>query len=61
MSKFISNVKAFMQDEEGLSVVEYVIGAGLLAVGLTQIFSGLSTDMAAELDAVFDGTNSSPQ
>ncbi len=52
MGKFISSVKAFMQDEEGLSVVEYVIGAGLLAAALSAIFTGLGEDMKAKMDAL---------
>lgn len=30
MNKFINSCKEFMQDEEGLTIVEYVIGAALL-------------------------------
>jgi pilus assembly protein Flp/PilA len=52
MGKFISNVKAFMQDEEGLSVVEYVIGAGLLAAALTAVFSSLGTNLSTKLSNV---------
>ena len=36
MNKFITNCKAFMQDEEGLTVVEYVVGAGLLVAGINR-------------------------
>jgi pilus assembly protein Flp/PilA len=52
MGKFISNVKAFMQDEEGLSVVEYVIGAGLLALALGAVFDNLGTNLQTSLDGV---------
>lgn len=61
MGKFISNVKAFMQDEEGLSVVEYVIGAGLLAIAMTQLFDGLVSSMGKELSSIFDGTTTTPK
>ena len=57
MGKFISNVKAFMQDEEGLSVVEYVIGAGLIAGILGTVFTEMGTDMQAALDTVIDNTD----
>lgn len=50
MNKFITNCKAFMQDEEGLTVVEYVVGAGLLVAALSAIFTGLGTDMKNKLD-----------
>lgn len=33
MDKFTKVVKEFWQDEEGLTVVEYVVGAGLLVAG----------------------------
>lgn len=52
MNKFITNCKAFMQDEEGLTVVEYVVGAGLLVAALTGIFTGLGEDMKATLDGL---------
>ncbi|MEZ8193448.1 MULTISPECIES: Flp family type IVb pilin [Vibrio] len=51
MNKFITNCKAFMQDEEGLTVVEYVVGAGLLVAGLTAIFSNMGSDLDDKLSA----------
>ncbi|MEZ8105046.1 Flp family type IVb pilin [Vibrio clamense] len=51
MNKFITNCKAFMQDEEGLTVVEYVVGAGLLVAGLTAIFSNMGTELDTKLKA----------
>lgn len=53
MDKFTKVVKEFWQDEEGLSVVEYVVGAGLLVAALSVIFSGWGTTLQAELDSVF--------
>lgn len=35
MSSLIKFVKDFAQDEEGLTVVEYTVGAALLIAGLT--------------------------
>ncbi|MFA0057920.1 Flp family type IVb pilin [Vibrio echinoideorum] len=43
MSKFLKNCKEFMNDEEGLTVIEYVIGAAMLVLGLTTIFTGIGT------------------
>ncbi len=57
MSKLIKNITAFIKDEEGLTVVEYVVGAGLLVAAMSAIFDGLVADMATELDEVFDGAN----
>lgn len=51
MNKFITHCKAFMQDEEGLTVVEYVVGAGLLVAGLTLIFSNMGSDLDNKLSA----------
>ncbi|MDC5803925.1 Flp family type IVb pilin [Vibrio europaeus] len=53
MSKLIKNITAFMKDEEGLTVVEYVVGAGLLVLAMTAIFDGLVTDLRAELAGLF--------
>lgn len=58
MDKFISKAKQFMSDEEGLTVVEYVIGAALLVAGLTAIFSGLGAKLGTKLNDVVDGINS---
>ncbi|MGD8116199.1 Flp family type IVb pilin [Vibrio sp. TRT 29B02] len=53
MSKLIKNITAFMKDEEGLTVVEYVVGAGLLVAGLAGIFGTFSTTLENELGTVF--------
>ena len=50
MSNFLHSVKAFMQDEEGLSVVEYVVGAALLVVALGAVFGNLGTNLQSKLD-----------
>jgi len=54
MDKFISGVKAFMQDEEGLSVVEYVIGAALLVGAITTVFSSMNTKLASKFNGALD-------
>ncbi|MDN3615013.1 Flp family type IVb pilin [Vibrio gallaecicus] len=53
MNNFINNCKAFMKDEEGLTVVEYVVGAGLLVAGLTGIFTTFSSTLTTELGSIF--------
>ncbi len=45
MSNLLHKAKAFMQDEEGLSVVEYVVGAALLVVALGLVFNNLGTEL----------------
>lgn len=47
-----------MKDEEGLTVVEYVVGAGLLVAGLTGIFGTFSTTLSDELGTVFSSSGS---
>ncbi|UPR48052.1 Flp family type IVb pilin [Vibrio cyclitrophicus] len=49
MDKFLNNFKEFMKDEEGLTVIEYVIGAAMLVLGLTTIFTGVGAALAAKL------------
>lgn len=42
----------FLKDEEGLTVVEYVVGAGMLVVGFAGLFlafRGLLTEQFASL------------
>ncbi|MGF1696779.1 Flp family type IVb pilin [Vibrio lamellibrachiae] len=53
MNVFMKNIKAFMQDEEGLTVVEYVVGAGLLVIALGSIFTAFGEAMITELGTVF--------
>ncbi|MDG3087326.1 Flp family type IVb pilin [Vibrio hannami] len=59
MSKLINLCKEFMKDEEGLTVVEYVVGAALLVVGLAAIFSGLGDDLSTKLNETVTGIGSS--
>ncbi|MEZ8373810.1 Flp family type IVb pilin [Vibrio cyclitrophicus] len=52
MDKLLNNCKEFMKDEEGLTVIEYVIGAALLVLGLTTVFSGLGNTLSTKLNAI---------
>ena len=52
MDKFLNNCKEFMKDKEGLTVIEYVIGAALLVLGLTTVFSGLGNTLSTKLNAI---------
>ena len=54
MSKFLKNCKEFMNDEEGLTVIEYVIGAAMLVLGLTTIFTGIGTALSTKLSTIVD-------
>ena len=53
MDKVLTQVKEFLKDEEGLTVVEYVVGAGLLVAGLTGIFTTFSSTLQTQLGSVF--------
>ncbi|ANW23843.1 Flp family type IVb pilin [Vibrio coralliilyticus] len=53
MNKVLTNIKAFLKDEEGLTVVEYVVGAGLLVAGLTGIFTTFSSTLTTQLGSIF--------
>ncbi|MFA0080965.1 Flp family type IVb pilin [Vibrio breoganii] len=58
MNKSIVN---FLKDEEGLTVVEYVIGAAMLVGGLTLVFNTLGTQLSGKLSEVIDDINTSDQ
>ncbi|MEL7290855.1 MAG: Flp family type IVb pilin [Pseudomonadota bacterium] len=60
MSKLIKNITDFMQDEEGLTVVEYVVGAGLIVIALAAVFDNLGTLLQGELDTIFDEAPADP-
>ena len=49
-----------MKDEEGLTVIEYVIGAALLVLGLTTVFSGLGTTLADKLNEIVEDVGTTP-
>lgn len=44
----------FIKDEDGLTAIEYVIAAALLAAGLTALFVGYGPALAAKLQEVLD-------
>ena len=54
MSKLTKNITAFFKDEEGLTVVEYVVGAGLIVIALAAVFENLGTLLQGELATIFD-------
>lgn len=54
MNNFINNCKEFMQDEEGLTIVEYVIGAALLVAAFAAVdpFAALQARLSAIIASV---------
>ncbi|MET2899256.1 Flp family type IVb pilin [Vibrio rotiferianus] len=59
MSKFVDSCKAFLKDEEGLTVIEYVIGAAMLVFGLSTIFTGISGELSTKLTTIVKAIKSS--
>ncbi|MDE1314828.1 Flp family type IVb pilin [Vibrio aestuarianus] len=59
MKRFYEQVKTFMQDEEGLSVVEYVVGAALLVGALSAVFTTLGTSLTSSLASSLSSIGSS--
>jgi len=43
----------FFRDEEGLTVVEYVVGAGLLVVGFSGIFIVFGELLSQQFGSIF--------
>ncbi|MFY2509572.1 Flp family type IVb pilin [Vibrio pectenicida] len=56
MNRVLINIQEFLKDEEGLTVVEYVVGAGLLVAGLTGIFTTFSSTLQTQLGSVFSSS-----
>lgn len=49
----ITRVAEFFSDESGLTVVEYVVGAGLIAIAFTGLFVAFSDVLTAEFSDIF--------
>lgn len=53
------NISSFLKDEEGLTVVEYVIGAALLVLALVGVFAALRDGLSQSLSNTLDSIPSS--
>ncbi|MEL7290856.1 MAG: hypothetical protein AAGJ78_01815 [Pseudomonadota bacterium] len=49
----LTSVNEFFADESGLTVVEYVVGAGLMVIVFTGVFAAFSDSLTSELDTIF--------
>ncbi|MBU2898572.1 hypothetical protein KO511_17905 [Vibrio hepatarius] len=49
----MGKIHTFLADEEGLTVVEYVVGAGLLVVGFAGLFAAFRDILTAEFATLF--------
>ncbi|WP_394145209.1 Flp family type IVb pilin [Vibrio atypicus] len=45
--------KLFFQDESGLTVVEYVVGASVMLIGLSGLFAAFRDVLSEEFDSLF--------
>ncbi|MCZ4373007.1 Flp family type IVb pilin [Vibrio diazotrophicus] len=52
MNKFIEQAKAFWQDEDGLSAVEYVVAGALVIAVLVGGFTTLGTTLSGKLESL---------
>jgi len=49
----VISIKRFLDDEEGLTVVEYVVGAGLIVVGFAGLFVAFRGILTTEFASIF--------
>lgn len=49
MESALCRIKVFFENEEGLTVVEYVVGAAFLVGGLTIFFSNYGNTLSGSL------------
>ena len=52
MEKINSLLRKFWKDESGLSVLEYVVGAAVLAGVIAAVFTDWGTTLATALNAI---------
>ncbi|WCP67682.1 Flp family type IVb pilin [Vibrio tubiashii] len=49
----VNHIVQFMKEEEGLTVVEYVVGAGALALALGGFFTAFGEALVSEISNLF--------
>lgn len=52
MNKFTAFINDFMQDESGLTAVEYAIAGGLVVGGMVTAFVTLGTNATSQINAL---------
>ena len=57
MNKFIEGVKAFLEEEEGLTTVEYAVGGALIAAATVAAFTDLGEAVCDVIDGLTDAVN----
>ncbi|MGC9462537.1 Flp family type IVb pilin [Vibrio genomosp. F10] len=56
MKHFLNVSKEFFANEEGLTVVEYVVGAGAMIIGLSGFFTVVYGILTDEFESVFSSS-----
>ncbi|MGF1719975.1 hypothetical protein L4D20_08015 [Vibrio kyushuensis] len=57
MNHFLYSIKEFLYDEEGLTVVEYIVGAGALIIGFSGLFTVIYGIITDEFDSIFSAND----
>ncbi len=52
MNAITSLLKSFWKEDEGLTVVEYAIAAGVIAAGVIAIFTAIGSKASSKLDVL---------
>ena len=50
---WFNKINEFLEDESGLTVVEYVVGAGVMLVGLSGLFVAFQDILSEEFNSLF--------
>jgi pilus assembly protein Flp/PilA len=57
MSTFIKKIRGFVQDEQGVTAIEYGLIAALIAVGLVAALTLVGNDLKTVFNTVADDLN----
>jgi len=60
MNRLLEEVKSFLAEEEGLTIVEYAIGGALVAAGAVAAFTNLGEAVCDTIDGLDDAVNGDP-
>jgi pilus assembly protein Flp/PilA len=52
MDALVAKVRAFLKDEEGLTIVEYAVAGGLIAAGVVASFKTLGVTVKGVIDGI---------
>ncbi|MNS35670.1 Flp/Fap pilin component [compost metagenome] len=55
-----ASVMKFVKDEDGLTIVEYAVAGGLIALAVVTAFTDLGTAVGTRINALKDAVNGTP-